>query len=231
MTSLQRQARALGDPTRHGIFEYLARGQEPVDVPELTEHFGLNHNAIRQHLAKLVEAGLVEETKAARTAPGRPRLVYQVRPGAESRWGAVGPYERLSRFLAEIIRTGSTAREVGHEAGRQVEVSRSFTGAVADVADAMDRQGFVPRIESRTSGIDIVLTECPFVTTALADRDTVCSLHLGFAEGLAEGTEVNVERLVARDPRKAQCRLRLREATDEATTEAELVLVGRTRTK
>ena len=51
--SLQEQARALGDPTRHDIFRYVADSDEPVDVrrPVLTADFGSNHNAIRQHLA------------------------------------------------------------------------------------------------------------------------------------------------------------------------------------
>ena len=52
-TSLQLQARALGDPTRHSIFRYVVDSATLVDVAELTEHMGLNHNAIRQHLAKL----------------------------------------------------------------------------------------------------------------------------------------------------------------------------------
>ena len=57
MTTLQEQARALGDPTRHSIFQYVADAGHPVGVAELTAHLGLNHNAIRQHLAKLVSAG------------------------------------------------------------------------------------------------------------------------------------------------------------------------------
>jgi hypothetical protein len=35
------------------------------------------------------------------------------------------------------------------------------------------------------------------------------SLHLGIAEGLAEGTGLVVEELVAKGPRRANCRLRL----------------------
>ena len=69
MTTLQQQARALGDPTRHRIFRYIADSDRPADVTEMTAHFGLNHNAIRQHLAKLVDAGLVVESTA------RPRVV------------------------------------------------------------------------------------------------------------------------------------------------------------
>ena len=55
MSVLQTQARALGDPTRHELFRYIVDAGRPVDVVELTEHLGLHHNAIRQHLAKLVE--------------------------------------------------------------------------------------------------------------------------------------------------------------------------------
>ena len=69
MTTLQQQARALGDPTRHAIFRYIADGDGPADVAEITAHFGLNHNAIRQHLAKLISAGLVVETTAAPRGP------------------------------------------------------------------------------------------------------------------------------------------------------------------
>src|SRR4051812_37520204 len=103
MTALQEQARALGDPTRHGIFRYVADAGRPVGVAEMTAHFGLNHNAIRQHLAKLLDAGLVVESTVPIAGPGRPRLVYEIDPAAESRWGVVGPYERLSLLLAEII--------------------------------------------------------------------------------------------------------------------------------
>ena len=54
MSTIQEQARALGDPTRHAIFRYILDSGAPVGVGELTSHFGLNHNAVRQHLTKLV---------------------------------------------------------------------------------------------------------------------------------------------------------------------------------
>ena len=38
----------------------------------LTAHFALNHNAIRQHVAKLRAAGPLVETKAPAARPGRP---------------------------------------------------------------------------------------------------------------------------------------------------------------
>ena len=217
-TTLQQQARALGDPTRHEIFRYIADAGGPVDVAELTTHLGLNHNAIRQHLAKLVDASLVVEDRAPSAGRGRPRLNYSLHPTTESRWGVTGPYERLSLLLAEVIRTGDSAVEVGR---RSVGPRRLGTAEEEDpigvVVDAMARQGFDPVVRSTSSRFEVVLQTCPFATTALADAETVCSLHLGIAEGVAElaGGRVVVDELVPRDPRRANCRLRLHLEADE----------------
>jgi predicted ArsR family transcriptional regulator len=136
--------------------------------------------------------------------------VYTVDPSAESRWGVTGPYERLTLMLTEIIRTGDAPVEVGRRAGR-----RAHTGTlepadpVAGLVDAMDRQGFEPTAKRRGSRIDIVLGACPFETTALADPDTVCGLHLGIALGVAESLAgVVIDELIPRDPRRGTCRLR-----------------------
>ena len=91
LSTIQEQARALGDPTRHAIFRYVLDAPDPVGVGELTDHFGLNHNAVRQHLTKLVAADLVLEGRAATTGRSRPRLTSTVDPAAESRWGVTGP--------------------------------------------------------------------------------------------------------------------------------------------
>ena len=210
MATLQQEARALGDPTRHTIFRYIAGSAEPVDVAELTDLFGLNHNAIRQHLSKLLEVGLIVEGTAPPGRPGRPRLLYEIRPGVESRWGVTGPYERLSLLLAEVIRTGSSPVEVGRRAGRTMKAERAATGdAVDEMAGAMEREGFEPEVRRRGMRAELVLQACPFATTARVDPDTVCALHLGIAEGLAEDTGVVVDGLVRKDPRRAGCRLQV----------------------
>jgi predicted ArsR family transcriptional regulator len=210
MTGLQTQARALGDPTRHELFRYIADAGRPVDVAELTAHLALHHNAIRQHLSKLVEAGLVSEATAPRVGRGRPRLCYTVDPSAESRWGVIGPYERLTLLLSEIIRTGDAPVDVGRRAGRQARTATSDAAdPVAGLVDAIERQGFEPTAKRRGNQIDIVLGACPFETTALADPDTVCGLHLGLALGVADSLGgVVIDELVPRDPRRGTCRLR-----------------------
>jgi predicted ArsR family transcriptional regulator len=212
--NLQEQARALGDPTRYAIFQHLAGAGSPVDIAGLNGHFPLNHNAIRQHLAKLVAAGLVLESTAAGPGRGRPRLRYEIDPGAGSRWGATGPYERLSALLVEIIRSGDTPESVGRGAANLFRVAAPSGDAITDIADAMARQGFDPEVRSTRGGAEILLHRCPFASAALADRHTVCALHLGVAEGLADGSPVRVSGLVAHDPRQAGCRLRIEDRAD-----------------
>jgi predicted ArsR family transcriptional regulator len=215
-TTLQEQAGALGDPTRHSIFRHIARAGRAVGIAELTDQFAFNHNAIRQHLAKLVAAGLLIETKAPAAGRGRPRLVYDINPAVEGQWGTTGPYERLSRLLVEIIHTGLDPEEVGRRAADLFRVPSPSGDVVADVTTAMARQGFDPEVRPRRGGAEIVLNSCPFATTALVDRHTVCALHLGIAEGLTDASAAAVTELVSYDPRTAGCRLRIRLAAGGA---------------
>ncbi|HZD65523.1 MAG TPA: helix-turn-helix domain-containing protein, partial [Acidimicrobiales bacterium] len=97
--SLQQEARALGDPTRHRLFRYVAGADGLVGVAELTAHVQLNHNAVRQHLAVLKDANLVVEEVEDRDRPGRPRLLYRLHPEVPERWGATGSYPWLATQL------------------------------------------------------------------------------------------------------------------------------------
>jgi predicted ArsR family transcriptional regulator len=212
VTSLQEQARALGDPTRHRIFRQVADADEPVAIADLVAANGINHNAVRQHLAKLVAAELLVESTAPPAGPGRPRLVYRLAPTADSRWGVTSPYQRLSRMLAEVIRTGETPEAVGRDEGRARAIAGGDVHDVAaQLAEVMARDGFDPEVRVAPGRIDVVLRRCPFADTAEADPITVCALHRGIARGLTEDVEqVEGVHLVARDPHEADCRLTFR---------------------
>lgn len=217
MADLQLQARALGDPTRHAIFQYVIDRRAPVSVAELTDHFGLNHNAIRQHLTKLHDAELVVEATEQSNGPGRPKLLYSVDPRVESVWGVTGPYERLSLMLAEMVRTGDTPVEVGRRVGRHELIDAGINDdPVAVLVGQMAHHGFNPIVTRKGGRVEVTLRTCPFATTALADPDIVCALHLGIAEGVADEIgSIVIDELVLRDPRRANCRLRCH-VTDDA---------------
>lgn len=180
-----------------------------MGVAELTEYFGLNHNAIRQHLAKLVDADLVLESSAAPSGRGRPRLEYVVEPSTDSRWGVTGPYERLAVLLTEVVRSGDTPYEVGRRAALEdLQVHPHEGDPVGVLVDQMARQGFAPSVRPKGDAVEVTLGSCPFATAALTDSATICEMHRGMAEGVAEVvTGLRINRLVNKDPRQAQCRL------------------------
>jgi len=209
MVDLQREARALGDPTRHRLFRYIAAAPQPVSVAELTDLVQLNHNAIRQHLAVLKDAGLVVEETEDRHRPGRPRLLYRLDPEVAGSWGTPSPYAWLAGMLSEGLRTGQDPRQVGRKEGVREAVAMTGAGESTDLLEEeMIRRGFRPTRVKKGNRLDFVLGRCPFVDVAAGNPDTVCQLHLGLAEGLTETLGgVEVERLVIKDAHKAGCRL------------------------
>ncbi len=219
---LQRQARALGDPTRHRLFRYIADSPAPVSVAELTEYAGLNHNAVRQHLSVLTDAGLVTEETERRDRPGRPRLLYRLHPEAAGEWGTPGAYAWLAGLLSTALRRGQSPRQAGRQEGHRRAAELTVAGDPADVLqEDMARRGFRPARTVRGRRIEFILGRCPIAEVAAADPDTVCQLHLGLAEGLTEGIGgLTVDRLVVRDAHRAGCRLTVRRSSAPARISA-----------
>lgn len=211
-------ARLLADPTRARILRYILDAPEPVTVAELTDDVGLNHNAVRQHLAKLRDGGLVVENVERRGRPGRPRLRYRPGPEAVGLGDGPTPAERLTLLLLEMLRSGRTARDVGREAGRTEAVRAGADVGVDVLEEFAMREGFHPERYEVEGLIELVLGKCPFERAAREDPGTVCQLHRGLAEGLAEAVGgARVHDLVVHDPHRAGCRLRLEADGDGAS--------------
>lgn len=214
---VQRQARALGDPTRYAIFQVVAGAPDPVGVAELTARFAINHNAVRQHLAKLCDADLLVEESAARTGPGRPRLQYRLARGVPGTWATHGPYETLALLLLEMLNEGKAAAEVGREAGRLAASFATTPGrsTLDGLLAEMQRRGFEPRAVARADdAVDVVLDFCPFAAAAGLAPEIVCEIHRGLAEGFVEhlAGDLRVTALHVRDPEQAGCHLTLKPA-------------------
>jgi predicted ArsR family transcriptional regulator len=207
---VQRQARALGDPTRYDIFRFVAESPAPVRVAALAQYLGFNHNAVRQHLAKLTEAGLLTEERASPTTTGRPPLEYRVAPTAMGSWGAPGPYEFLALMLLDIADGACSPVEVGAHAGRALSESCAEGADPLDTLEAeMARRGFEPKRETRGPVTELVLERCPFLAAASAHPEVVCQIHRGLAAGILDGmgAEVRVGNLIVHPPAEAGCRL------------------------
>ncbi|MDA8044011.1 MAG: helix-turn-helix domain-containing protein [Actinomycetota bacterium] len=210
--SLLYEAKALGDPTRHRIFRYIADANGPVGVAELTDFVGLNHNAVRQHLAVLKSANLVLEEVEDRLRPGRPRLLYRLHPEVLERWGTTGAYSWLAGLLAGAVRRHEQPRQVGRQEGHRRAAELPADADRIDLLEnEMTRRGFRPSRTEKGTRVELVLGRCPFADVAESDPATVCQLHLGLVEGLTAGLGgMEVERLVAKEARRAGCRLVVR---------------------
>jgi predicted ArsR family transcriptional regulator len=202
-------ARALADPTRRRILDLVVASRAPVTVAELTETVGLHHNAIRQHLAQLVAAGLVIETREDRHTPGRPRLLYRAARSAPL--DASDHYRRLAHLLLRVAHSGASARDVGRDVGHDDATrSRKTADPVAALERETARHGFMPTRVTRGGRVELVLNHCPIADVAADDRATVCALHRGLAEGFLDTIGgARVTSLSAKDPYRAGCRIRI----------------------
>lgn len=206
--AMQEQARALADPSRFRIFAHIAAAPGPVLVAELTELMGFNHNAIRQHLAILVDAGLVVADDEERTSRGRPRKQYQARADALAAFGSVsGSYERLASLLLDLASGDDDPYQVGFQAGRRESGPTSAdVGLLRDLTSQLAVQGFEPR--PTEDGVE--LGHCPFADVAARQPGIVCELHRGLIDGRLAGLGVpERSELVVRNAHEAGCLVRL----------------------
>ena len=72
-TAFDSVMRALGDPTRRGLYERVTAAEE-ITVGALTQGSGVTQGAVSQHLKTLKQAGLVSERPAGR------KVFYRANP-------------------------------------------------------------------------------------------------------------------------------------------------------
>ncbi len=196
------RAKAMAAPNRVAIVAHLRSSAEPLSVGALADAIGIHRTAVRRHLALLADAGLVRSLPLPIEGRGRPRTGF-------TNVDASVPYRELADVLINAVRSGSSAREAGREAG--LRVAPSTAGPLATLRDEAERLGFDPQIRDRGSVHEVVLRTCPFADLATAQPDTVCELHVGLAEGIAQragGVVIDGIRLA--DPQKGGCRIVVR---------------------
>lgn len=117
------------------------------------------------------------------------------------------------------MRTGDPPIEVGRRTGRARRAGPApAADPVGELAREMARLGFEPEVEVPAAdtpagpSVTMTLANCPFAATARLDPETVCSLHLGMAQGLAGAIGgIEVTGLCVDDPVTAGCRLRIQD--------------------
>lgn len=203
------EAEALADPTRYLIFQ-LVDSRGPCSVAQLTEAVGVHHTAVRAHLARLVHVGLVTEEVAAPSGRGRPPRLYRAADGLEA-GDPDSAYRRLAALLTEALRSGITAQQVGREAGQREAAAAHEADPTLDPVTALvrhaDQHGFEPTLDE--TGTQVTLARCPYADVAAEDPATICSLHLGLAEGITSELGGRFTVSLTADPACAGCRLQL----------------------
>ena len=200
---IQQQAQALGDPSRYEIFEHIASADHPLGVADLTERMGFNHNAIRQHLAKLLDADLITEATEKRTTRGRPRLTYRARSDAFDQFQnrPDGSYQRLAGLLLEVITTGNSPRDVG-----RANATITTSGEPADTIATLTRQLQVDGFDPTLDGSRIKLTRCPFASLATTEPSIICEIHRGILDGYCDQLpKPTSATLTPKPPKRAGC--------------------------
>jgi predicted ArsR family transcriptional regulator len=194
--------RALSDDHRVAIVGELRGSPEGLDVRELAGRLGLHENTVRWHLGILEDAGFIDAAPAPNGKPGRPRILYRLRPGAR----AVRDRDE-HRLLAAVLTGMAAALPDGEE--RVAEAGRvwgrflvrrpsplervSNEEAVAEVSRLLDEEGFA----AEPHGTEIHMRRCPFHDLAGTNPEIVCGVHRGLMTGALEelGSDLEVEGL------------------------------------
>ena len=155
-------------------------------IPELARAVGLHPNSVREQLAILVDAGLIERASAAPAGRGRPGLRYALRPEADEH----EPYQVLARVLADQL--ARTRDPAGASLAAGDRWGRSLIGGasghltddetVARLAAPRAEAGFAPEAPAQPSD-PIRLRRCPFDRLAREATGVVCGVHLGLMRG------------------------------------------------
>lgn len=205
----------LAQPTRAHIFRLLTERRRGVRIEELADVLGLHPSAVRQHLDRLLAAGLVERS-AISAGRGRPHFEWSIAPDAEPGDAPPTAYGDLSAWLTELTGSGTSAvrraERTGRRIGREIAPHRQDTPAAETFETVMAALGFGPHVRSRRSrSVSYRLDNCPYRKAVEQNPEVVCALHRGVTEGLLDviAPEAELTDFRPKDPCSAGCLLKV----------------------
>lgn len=189
--------RALSALPRQRLLALLRAAPGGSDVAELSASLGLHPNTVRDHLRRLVEAGLARQGVAPPAGRGRPPLLYHATEDADADAGA---FRSLAAALAEQMTDLPDARRAADEAGvrwgrslaADGPAARTRNEATARLIAILDEAGFAPEARSRDA-TEIGLRRCPFGLLAVGHQGVVCGVHLGLMRGALRQMEAPLD--------------------------------------
>ncbi|MCC6376410.1 MAG: helix-turn-helix domain-containing protein [Microbacteriaceae bacterium] len=152
--------------------ELQVRG--PLTIEELSHATNLHHNTAREHMHRLISAGLVSYETIYKNAKGRPKIQYRTATGAEhpsSGKRLLASQERTRKLNAFVTNGKSNPTPTASQ--RQLEV----------LEDHMDQCGF--EAEINPDGTKMVVHDCPFGDLA-KENPQVCQVHYALVKDSLE---------------------------------------------
>jgi predicted ArsR family transcriptional regulator len=204
-------AMMLAQPTRAHIFRLLVERRGGVRIEELAEVLGVHTSAVRQHLDRLLAAGLVERTPVT-AGRGRPHFEWSVAPDAAPGDEPPTAYSDLSTWLTELTGSGAAAvrraERAGRRIGRDIAPRRADTTPQETFQAALAALGFGPQAKRRRGrSITYRLRNCPYRRAVEQNPEVICALHRGVTEGLLHviAPQAELADFRPKDPCSAGC--------------------------
>lgn len=187
----------VSSDTRRELLQLVKR-RGSLSLDEAMEALDMARTTVREHLLRLERKGLVERS-TERHGRGRPSLRYEMTPKAKilfpSRDG-----ELMGQLLAYLQEEGADQlvatffETYWNERTRRVK--EQLEGVSEDdlekrlelLAEILEEEGFMPKIERTDDGITIRECNCPFPESVKQTR-IPCQLEAAFYEALF-GAEV-----------------------------------------
>lgn len=190
-------SKALGEETRFSIFQEIAASDTALTVKDLVATFGMHHSAIRIHLGRLEEAGLIISHKRhTKGAVGRPQLAFTPNPEAMTISLPPRNYQLMAQLALDFARREGVelerAEEFGSEWGRDYARSKQLPGRLSmkkgldRVCDELTSMGSPADWAGEKGNGAYLLTiqNCPFRELPDEYTELVCGLHQSMAEGI-----------------------------------------------
>jgi predicted ArsR family transcriptional regulator len=149
----------------------------------------LHPNTVREHLDRLIRAGLVVRARARPAGRGRPAWLYEATPVTS---GASDYVDLATALSAAMLRVSPDPRHdaelAGEDWGRDLARRRQAAPTTPEeardhVVAILDDLGFAPRQDDPLDPSRVRLTRCPLLDAARRNPRIVCNVHLGMLRG------------------------------------------------
>jgi predicted ArsR family transcriptional regulator len=188
---------SLNDPTRRGLYRYVARRRGDVGRDDAARALRISRALAAFHLDKLAEQGLLEVsyrrlTRRSGPGAGRPAKLYRRSSRQVDLTLPQRRYQLAGRVLAHALqltaRLGRRAlagaaraegRRLGAEARRRAGRAAGPERRLAAALTLLDECGYEP---ARSHG-DVLLRNCPFAALA-NDCQLVCGMNAALVRGM-----------------------------------------------